>query len=192
MVNIILLGPPGSGKGTQAQRLIQKYNFAPIAVGVLLRKQVEEDAPDKSLIAECINNGRLVPDDLTFKLVEQLVQAQYPTQALLFDGFPRTVSQAVFLDNLMNKYHTSIGATIFLEVPHESLLQRLKSRALIEEREDDQDISKIKVRMKIYQQETLPIVNYYQSQNKLYRVDGLQRVEQVERSIHAIMNSLLV
>lgn len=190
MLNIVLLGAPGSGKGTQTKRLVQKYGFIPIALGALLRKQIEENNTDKDLIERYINNGKLIPHSLTFKLVTQLVQAELPNQSLLFDGFPRTSLQATFLDNMLTQCNTKIDGVIFLDVSYETLLQRLKGRAIIEKRTDDQDSNKIKARMEIYEQETLAVVNYYKAQGKLHRVDGAQAVDQVEKIIEGIIDLL--
>jgi adenylate kinase len=190
MSNIILFGPPGSGKGTQTEQLIQKYNFVSIALGELLRKQIIENSVYKVLIEAYINNGQLIPDSFSFKLVAELVQEQPRGQSFLFDGFPRTIQQATFLDNLLTQHGTQIDAVIFLDVPEEHLFKRLQDRAIIEGRLDDQDEYKIKTRMYIYEQETLPIVTHYKSQNKLYRIDGIENTDQVTQAIETIINGL--
>ncbi|CDG49916.1 adenylate kinase [Cardinium endosymbiont of Bemisia tabaci] len=190
MLNIILVGPPGSGKGTQAERMIQKYGFMSIALGALLRQQIAENGANKTRIEEYINSGQLVPDDLSFQIVTELVQAKPSNASLLFDGFPRTIVQATFLDNCLVSYHAKIDGVIFLDVPNVHLLKRLKHRATIEARPDDQDDHKIKARMHIYQQETLSILNYYQDQNKLYRVDGTQAIDKVTKAIENIVDRL--
>ncbi|ROT47461.1 adenylate kinase family protein [Candidatus Cardinium hertigii] len=190
MLNIILLGPPGSGKGTQTERLIQKHDFALIAVGALLRKKIAENSPDKALIERYIHHGQLVPDSLTFTLVEQLVREQCATKSLLFDGFPRTILQATFLDDLLATYNTKIDGVIFFDVSHDILRQRLKNRAAIEGRVDDQDINNINTRIRIHEQKSLPIVDYYKAQHKLYRVDGGQNINRVTQVIQSIMDGL--
>ncbi len=191
MFNIILVGPPGSGKGTQAQRMVQKYRFIPIGLGALLRQQIAENGPNKVLIEGCINTGQLIPDSLSFQLVTQLVQA-YPSDAsFLFDGFPRTLDQVTFLDNFLSQFHSKIDGVIFLDVSNEILLKRLKHRATIEERPDDQDDSKIKTRMQIYARETLPLVSYYKAQGKLYSIDGAQDIDSVTKAIETIMDRLI-
>ncbi|WP_243517122.1 MULTISPECIES: adenylate kinase [unclassified Candidatus Cardinium] len=192
MFNIILVGPPGSGKGTQAERLIQKYGFISIALGALLRQEMAENGPNKKLIESYINSGQLVPDSLSLQLITQLVEAQPTDGLLLFDGFPRTLAQATFLDNFLTEYQSKIDGVIFLDVSSEHLLKRLKHRATIEARSDDQDDSKIKTRMQIYQEETLPILNYYKAQEKLHCVNGLQDVDQVTQAIEAIMDRLIL
>ncbi|MCT4696913.1 MAG: adenylate kinase [Candidatus Cardinium sp.] len=190
MFNIILVGPPGSGKGTQAKRMIQKYGFIPIALGALLRQQMVENGTNKRLIEPYINSGQLVPDHLSFELVKQLVQAQPADASFLFDGFPRTLAQVTFLTHFLKQCNAQIDGVIFLDVPHEVLLKRLKNRAAIESRPDDQDNNKIKTRMQIYEQETLPMVNHYKSEGKLYSIDGTKDVDAVTQSIESIMDRL--
>lgn len=190
--HIILLGPPGSGKGTQAKRLVERYHYLPIAIGTLLREQIAQNTPDKATLERYINQGQLVPSELSFKFVKQQIEQHIATHTLLLDGFPRTLPQISLLDDLLEQYQAKIGLVIFLEVNRETtLLQRLKKRSSIEGRLDDQDEEKIKTRMAIYQQQTLPIVNLYNAQQKLYRVDGEQTADQVTQAINAIMDRLL-
>ncbi|TSJ81364.1 MAG: adenylate kinase [Candidatus Cardinium sp.] len=191
MFNIILVGPPGSGKGTQAERMIQKYRFVPIALGALLRQQMAENGANKVLIETYINRGQLVPDHLSFELVTGLVQGQPADTSFLFDGFPRTIPQVTFLDNFLKQCDAKIDGVIFLDVSNSILLKRLKNRATIEARPDDQDDSKIKTRMQIYEQETLSILNYYKTQGKLHSIDGTKSVDAVTQAIEAIMDGLI-
>ncbi|MGI2261761.1 adenylate kinase [Candidatus Cardinium hertigii] len=190
MLNIILVGPPGSGKGTQAEQMIQKYGFISIALGALLRQQIAENGANKAHIEAYINNGQLVPDDISFQIIRELIQTKPSDASLLFDGFPRTIVQVTFLDNCLVSYHAKIDGVILLDVPNVHLLKRLRQRSTIEARPDDQDDDKIKARMHIYQQETLPMLNYYQHQNKLYRVDGTQAIDEVTKAIENIIDRL--
>ncbi|MBX9890291.1 MAG: nucleoside monophosphate kinase [Amoebophilaceae bacterium] len=192
MAHIILFGPPGCGKGTQAKKLtaITKYNFVCMALGDLLRKQISENAVHKATIEQYIRKGQLVPDSLSFEVVEDFIQKQAAGVSFLFDGFPRNIPQAIFLDNLLAQYKTQIEAAIFLEVEKKYLLERLQSRAVKEGRLDDQDLHTIQTRMELYEQETLPIANYYERMNKLYKVDGMRASDQVTETIEGIINGL--
>jgi len=190
MLNIILVGPPGSGKGTQAERMIQKYGFISIGLGALLRQQIAENGANKARIEQYMNNGQLVPCDISFQIIRELIQEKSSDASLLFDGFPRTIVQATFLDNCLVSYHAKIDGVIFLDVPNVHLLKRLRRRATIESRTDDQDDRKIKARINVYQQETLPMLNYYQDQNKLYPVDGTQAIDEVTKAIETIIDRL--
>ena len=188
--NIVLYGPPGSGKGTQAEKLVRKYNFVSIALGVLLRKKIEENPVSNQLIAHYINNGELVPDIFSFELIEKLIHEQPHDASLIFDGFPRTIQQSIFLDNLLSKYSIQIDAVIFLDVPEEDLLKRLQDRSVAEGRLDDQDERYIQKRMNIYKKETLPITTYYKDQNKLYKIYGSRNKDEITQKIEIIINGL--
>lgn len=190
MHNIILLGPPGSGKGTQAKYLIQKHGFLSIALGELLRKQIEEESIHKKVIEQYVHDGHLVPDSLSCKLVADLLQTHLPTQSVLFDGFPRTLKQAVFLSDFLAAYHVGIDAVLFLDVQEPHLIKRLQARAMKENRSDDQDEEKIQTRMQTYRKETAPLINYYQEQGKLYCLDGNQSTEQIMQTIEGVIANL--
>lgn len=190
MHNIVLLGAPGSGKGTQAKRLVQRYGFRWIALGELLRKQVAEASIHKPLIERYIDHGHLVPDSISFGLIAELVQAHVGAQSLLFDGFPRTLQQAVFLNHCLAAHRAQIDATVFLDVQETHLIQRLQERAAKEKRADDQDIQKIRTRMQTYQKETFPLIAYYQNQGKLHHLNGNEAEEKITPAIEAIVNGL--
>ena len=189
MHNIVFLGAPGSGKGTQIEKL-KKYNFTIIALGALLREQVAQNTIYKPLIEQDLNNGKMVPDSITFQLAQSLIENQLPHSSFLFDGFPRTMAQALFLTDLLKKHHTQIDLVLFLDVPKEKLLQRIKKRA-IQGRADDQDEEKIKTRMHIYEQETLPLIHYYQQQNLLHRINGDNPIDKIAQEIQIIIDNLL-
>jgi len=155
-----------------------------------LRKEIIEDSPHKTIIQSYINKGQLVPNRVALELIKKSIQ-QKGHIPLLFDGFPRNIQQAMFLDELLLEQNKQIDAAIFLDVPKQNLIKRLKDRASKEGRIDDQDENTVQARMAIYEQETLPIIDYYQIKNKLYKVNGTGDTDEITKTIEVIINSLL-
>jgi len=191
MPNIALFGPPGAGKGTQSQRLIQTYQLTPIALGNLLREHIHQQTALGQQVRSYISAGQLVPDALVVHLVEAELAAQKHNSGLLFDGFPRTVAQAQALEQALRARQMTIEAVIFLEVPEVELIQRIQERAQIDQRADDQDETKIATRMRLYAEKTLPVAQYYAQKNKLIKLDGTGTVEAVYKRIDTVMHSFL-
>ena len=190
MANIILLGPPGAGKGTQSKKLVQKYSLVPITPGELLREQVKKNTLLGQQVAAYINAGQLVPSACVTDLVTAQLAAKPNNLGCLFDGFPRTADQAAVLEEKLVAFHLQIDAAILIEVPEAELLQRIKLRAQIAGRTDDQSEAKIATRMRIYHQEKLPLTQYYVQQNKLFKVDGLGEMDAIFERIVAVMEQL--
>ena len=190
MHNIVLFGPPGVGKGTQSQYLIERYALVHIAPGDLLRAQIKQNTPLGQQTAEYINNGKLAPDTLVTDIVFQAIAAHRHSPGFLFDGFPRTMVQAQSLPSKMADLHLDIDAVIFIDAPEEALLQRIKLRAQSAGRTDDQDDEKVATRMRTYLQDTLPVAQYYAQQGKLHKVDGMGTVEEVFSRIVAVLSPL--
>jgi adenylate kinase len=157
MTNVALFGPPGAGKGTQSQKLIQKYRLAHIAPGDLLREHINKKTALGQQVAKYINKGKLAPNALVIDIVAAQLAAQKDDDGFLFDGFPRTVIQARALEEKLASYNMEIDAVVFLEVPEQELIKRIKYRAKIGGRVDDQDEDKIATRMRIYHDATLPV-----------------------------------
>lgn len=191
MPNIALFGPPGAGKGTQSQKLVQAYQLTPIALGDLLREQISQQTALGQQVNSYISAGKLVPDTLAIKLVEAQLNTQKHSAGLLFDGFPRTVTQAKALDDTLSTHKMQIDGVIFLDAPEAALIQRIQARAKVSGRTDDQDEAKIATRMRVYLDETLPVAQHYAQQDKLFRLDGMGAVEMVSERIVAVMNKLL-
>lgn len=187
MINLVLLGPPGAGKGAQSQKLIQKHQLVHITPGELLREQVKKNTTLGQQVAKYINAGQLAPSALVTDIVATQLAAKKDGPGFLFDGFPRTTAQAVALEALLSTHDLQIDAVILLEVPEAELLQRIKSRAQIAGRTDDQDEAKVTTRMRIYHEETLPLADYYAQQNKLFKVDGVGEKDTVFERIAAVM-----
>jgi adenylate kinase len=183
MANIVLLGPPGAGKGTQSEKITRHYNLIPIVPGGLMREHVNQATSIGKLISNYINEGMLAPHEVVMDLVEAQVKANKNGFQFLFDGFPRAIAQATSLDELLPKHGHQLDGVIFLEVPDEIVRERIKGRAKTLGRADDQSEERITRRLHVYHQETLPVIDYYEKQNKLYKVKGVGPIEEVFKRI---------
>jgi adenylate kinase len=190
MANIVLLGPPGAGKGTQSEKIIDQYNLIPIVPGNLMRDHISQDTSIGRVLSNYINEGMLAPHEVVMDLVEEQVKVKKPGFKFLFDGFPRAIAQAISLDELLPKHGHQLDGVIFIDVPDEIVKERIRDRAKVSGRVDDQSDEKIATRLEIYHNETLPVVDYYENQNKLYRVEGIGPVEEVFKKIIQIINPL--
>ncbi len=177
MLNIILFGPPGAGKGTQSELIIKKYDLIHIATGDLFRKHMSEGTELGKLAQQYIKEGKLVPDEVTIKMVDAKIEENKKATGFIFDGFPRTVAQAQTLDSILKNKKSPISGVVALEVPDNELRERLKERAKTSGRVDDQDEEKINTRLNVYHQETSPVANYYDKLGKLKRVNGVGTID---------------
>ena len=192
MTNIALFGPPGAGKGTQSEKLMQRYQLVHIAPGDLMREQISKKTTLGRQVAQYINQGKLAPNALVIGIVAERLAASKDEGGFLFDGFPRTTIQAQALEEKLASYNMQIDAVIFLEVPEQELVRRIKSRAQIAGRVDDQDEAKIATRMRVYHENTLPVAQYYARQNKLVKVSGVGAVDTIFERIVAAVQQLSV
>jgi len=191
MINIVLLGPPAAGKGTQIAKIAQHYDsLIQIGPGELMREHVRNKTPLGEMISSYINQGMLAPTDIVIGLVEEQMKANQDGKQFLLDGFPRSMAQAKPLDGLLEKYDHPLDAVIFLEVPDSVVKERIKNRAKFSERVDDQREECIKKRLQIYHEETLPVIKYYEEQNKLYKVSGTGSIEEVFASIMDVVKTI--
>jgi adenylate kinase len=179
MFNIILFGPPGSGKGTQSTNLVEKYGLIHLSTGDLLRKEMKEGTPLGMEAKGLIEQGSLVPDAVVVGMIANAVDNNPDAVGFLFDGFPRTVAQAEALDQLLSAKNTSIATVLFLEVNQQELIERLIGRAKTSGRLDDADPEIQKRRQEVYRNETLPVAGYYQNFGKVERVNGEGSVEEI-------------
>ena len=179
MLNLILFGPPGSGKGTQSKLLEKKYNLIQVSTGDLFRCHMKLATELGRSAKSYIDKGELVPDSVTIGMLKEKVLNHPEAGGFIFDGFPRNIAQAESLDELMTEIHSQIDALIALEVSQEEIVQRLLERGKTSGRTDDQDEAIIANRYKIYQSETEPVFEYYNSKNKSVLVNGLGSIDEI-------------
>jgi adenylate kinase len=189
MYNIVLFGPPGAGKGTQSEKLIQKYGLTHLSTGDLFRKHLGEGTELGLLAKKYMNEGHLVPDEVVIGMVENKISETKDTHGFIFDGFPRTTAQAEALDKMLENHKMEISGMIALEVPQEILKERIKERGKTSNRVDDQDDAKINTRIKVYLDETLPVADYYSGQNKLTKINGVGKIEEIFAEIASVIDS---
>ena len=190
MINIILFGKPGSGKGTQAEFLREKYNLVHISTGDLFRNNIKNKTELGLLAKTYMDKGDLVPDHVTIDMLKNEVNHNHNVKGFIFDGFPRTISQAIELDSFMKSIKMKIKATISLEVDDNILEERLIKRGEISGRIDDQDIGKIRNRFKEYNLKTSLLKKYYGSINKLYSVDGIGTIDEIKDRLINLMDKI--
>lgn len=179
MFNVILFGPPGSGKGTQSEKLIEKYGLKHLSTGDLLRKEMKEGTPLGLEAKSLIEKGHLVPDNVVIGMISSALDANPNANGFLFDGFPRTVAQAEALDKLLTEKGNTIDVVLFLHVNEEELIKRLVHRASTSGRLDDADPEIQRKRQQVYKNETLPVADYYTLQGKVVHIKGEGSVEEI-------------
>jgi len=189
MLNIVLFGPPGAGKGTQSENLIKEYSLVHLSTGDILRSEIKNGTALGLEAKKLMDAGILVPDEVVIGMIESKLEENKSANGFIFDGFPRTTAQAKALDNLLEKKNTSITKMLALEVEHEELKRRLLERGKISGRADDQDEKVIENRIVEYQNKTAPLKNYYSAQNKFVAVNGIGTIEEIfERLQNSLSN----
>lgn len=190
MINIVLFGKPGAGKGTQAEFLKGKYNLTHLSTGDIFRFNIKNDTDLGRLAKTYMDKGDLVPDEVTIQMLQSEVDKNPDSDGFLFDGFPRTISQAEALDAFLESKTQSITATIALEADDEILVKRLLERGKTSGRPDDQDEEKIRNRYQEYNEKTAPLMNYYKEQNKFYAVDGIGSIAEITERLSTVIDNL--
>lgn len=190
MTNLVLFGPPGAGKGTQAEFLKNTYNLVHISTGDVFRFNIKNETALGMLAKSYMDKGELVPDQVTIDMLNAEVEKNADANGFIFDGFPRTNAQAEALDNLMDSKDSQINAMIALEVDDEVLVQRLLKRGETSGRKDDADESIIRNRIKEYYKKTAILKDYYTSQDKYYGVDGEGSIEEITERLNAVIDRL--
>lgn len=188
MFNIILFGPPGSGKGTQSEKLIAAYGLKHLSTGDLLRSEIARQTPLGLEAKSIMDRGQLVPDEVVVGMISSALEANPQAKGFLFDGFPRTVAQSEALDKLLNLKNTSIGVVLALQVTEEELVQRLLNRGLTSGRSDDTNESVIRARIKEYQDKTSVVADYYSRFDKVVNVKGEGSVEEIFAALCSEIN----
>lgn len=183
MFNLILFGPPGSGKGTQSEKLVQKYNLMHLSTGDILRKEIYKETPLGNEAAVFINRGHLVPDEVVIAIISSILDENAKAKGFLFDGFPRTASQAEALDNLLTLKNTEIDLMISLEVAEDELVKRLLKRGETSGRSDDMNTAVIHSRIVEYYNKTHIVEDHYRQQGKAVTVKGEGTIDQIFASL---------
>jgi len=183
MLNLVLFGPPGAGKGTQSEKLIAAYQLVHLSTGDLLRSQIAAGTELGIRAKALMDQGMLVPDEVVIGMIESKLQENQTAAGFIFDGFPRTIAQAEALDSLLSQYNTQITVMVALVVDEEELTNRLLLRGQTSGRPDDQNEELIRRRVKEYNEKTMPVAGYYEMQGKYKPVNGIGEIEQIFETI---------
>ncbi len=178
MYNLILFGPPGSGKGTQSEKLVEKYGLVHLSTGDLLRAEINKKTPLGIEAKKLIDKGQLVPDEMVVGIIDNRLEENKEALGFLFDGFPRTVSQAISLDKLLEYRKMAILSVIALDVEDDVLVKRILNRGAISGRSDDLDEEVVRKRFSVYHDSTEPVAAYYRNKNNLTSIQGGGTIEQ--------------
>jgi adenylate kinase len=182
MINLVLFGPPGAGKGTQSEKLIKKYGFVHISTGDLFRWHTKNETSLGKKVKEIMNSGALVPDEITISMLKEELDKNPGAKGFLFDGFPRTVAQAEALDKFMQENKTAIHHVIALDVSEQELRARIAKRRTVENRADDED-EKLDKRINEYFSKTIHVLPYYQKAGRLRTIQGVGDIDTIFNNI---------
>ncbi|MFM6977097.1 MAG: adenylate kinase [Sphingobacteriaceae bacterium] len=190
MLNLVLFGPPGAGKGTQSQNLIDQYQLIHLSTGDLLRAEISQGTELGLEAKKLMDQGILVPDEVVIGMISNKLDANKDAKGFIFDGFPRTVAQAEALDQLLASKHSAISGMIALEVEDEELERRLLLRGKDSGRPDDANPEVIRKRIVEYNNKTAPVANFYKAQNKFYSIPGVGAIHEIFASLRQVVDKL--
>ncbi len=179
MINIVLFGPPGSGKGTQAAKLVEKYGIDHISTGDVIRGEIKAGTPLGRSVQDFIEKGQLAPDELVIRMIEGYLSTHMHVKGNIFDGFPRTIPQAGAFDEMLKANGLEVTLMVSLDVPDDELVDRLLMRGKESGRADDSDIEVIRNRIRVYKEQTAVVADYYDGQGKYFPVYGLGTIDEV-------------
>jgi adenylate kinase len=191
MINLVLFGKPGAGKGTQAEFLKSKYQLFHISTGDLFRYHISNKTELGTLAQSYMDKGDLVPDQVTIEMLKDAVENNPDAKGFVFDGFPRTIKQAEVLDAFLNEKSIQISATLALEADDDILVERLINRGKTSGRADDQDEEKIRNRFDEYNNKSAPLRAFYEAQGKFYRVDGIGSIDEITQRLTVLIDKFL-
>jgi adenylate kinase len=192
MLNIVLFGPPGAGKGTQSEKLIDRFQLVHLSTGDIFRANIKGETELGKLAKSYMDKGELVPDSVTISMLESEVNKHSDPKGFIFDGFPRTSAQADALDNFLTSKGTEITAMLALEVEEAELKARLLNRAQTSGRPDDADPEIIQNRINVYNRETAPVADFYRAQNKYRGINGIGSIEEISDRLFKAIETIVV
>lgn len=192
MLNIVLFGPPGAGKGTQAAKLISKYQLVHLSTGDIFRANIKGETDLGKLAKSYMDKGNLVPDEVTIKMLEAEVNKNPNAKGFIFDGFPRTTPQAEALEEFLKSKGTTISVMLALAVAEEELIKRLLLRGKESGRADDADVEVIANRIAVYNKQTAVVENFYAQQNKFQKIDGIGSVDEIFNRLSNVIDKYSV
>jgi adenylate kinase len=191
MVNILIFGPPGSGKGTQSVRLAGKFNLVHLSTGDMLRAEIAAGTDLGKRMSSTMSKGELVPDEVVIEMIAARIDKNKGSAGFLYDGFPRTVAQTVSLEKMLNERNMKIDSMLVLEVDHNELVKRLTLRAEQSGRPDDRDPEVIENRINVYKSKTEPIINYCRERGIYQPVDGMGSIDEIFKRLSRFMKKLM-
>ena len=186
-MNIILFGPPGAGKGTQSKYLVKKINGFQVSTGDILRDEIKRDTEIGKIIINDMNDGKFVSDEIVNKLIKKIIFDHNKKDRLIFDGYPRSISQAKNLSLFLDESNQKIDSIFFLNVNKNTIIERIKKRKIVEKRSDD-ELNTILKRYDTYMKTTRPVLDFYSKNSNFHEIDGTLEIDQITRKIDTFMN----